>query len=210
MAIPKRTIERLIVYRRALAGKAALRVENVFSHELAAMARVTSVQVRRDLMEAGLSGSPSKGYSVERLIDQIGLILDAPNGLNAAVIGVGNMGRALLAYFSGRNSKINIVAAFDNDPTKIDRVIAGCRCYDSVELRAKVKELGIAIGIITVPVDRAQPTVDALSDAGVTGILNFAPVPLRVRPEVHVEQVDIMRALEKVAHFAKQEQSKEV
>ena len=200
----------MILYRRALAGKAALRVETVFSHELAAMAHVTAVQVRRDLMDAGFSGSPSKGYNVERLIDHIGLILDAPNGMSAAVVGVGNMGRALLAYFSGRNSKINIVAAFDNDPAKIDRVIAGCRCYDSVELRARVKELGIAVGIITVPADRAQPTADALSDAGVTGILNFAPVPLRVRPEVHVEQVDIMRALEKVAHFAKQEPLKEV
>ena len=174
------------------------------------MAHVTAVQVRRDLMDAGFSGSPSKGYNVERLIDHIGLILDAPNGMSAAVVGVGNMGRALLAYFSGRNSKINIVAAFDNDPAKIDRVIAGCRCYDSVELRARVKELGIAVGSITVPADRAQPTADALSDAGVTGILNFAPVPLRVRPEVHVEQVDIMRALEKVAHFAKQEPLKEV
>ena len=200
----------MILYRRALAGKAALRVETVFSHELAAMAHVTAVQVRRDLMDAGFSGSPSKGYNVERLIDHIGLILDAPNGMSAAVVGVGNMGRALLAYFSGRNSKINIVAAFDNDPAKIDRVIAGCRCYDSVELRARVKELGIAVGIITVPADRAQPTADALSDAGVTGILNFAPMPLRVRPEVHVEQVDIMRALEKVAHFAKQEPLKEV
>jgi redox-sensing transcriptional repressor len=144
----------------------------------------------------------------DRLLEDICRILDAPAGLNAAVIGVGNIGRSLISYFSGRSSKINIVAAFDNDPAKVGRVIAGCRCFDSVELRTRVRELGISLGIITVPAERAQATADALADAGVTGIVNFAPVPLRVRPEVFVEQVDIMRSLEKAAHFAKQQQSK--
>jgi redox-sensing transcriptional repressor len=100
--------------------------------------------------------------------------------------------------------------AFDSDPSKIGRVISGCRVYDTQTLYERVRELGAEIGIIAVPGPQAQAAADTLVEAGVTGILNFAPVPLSVRAGVHVEQVDIMRAIEKVAHFAKQEKAREV
>jgi redox-sensing transcriptional repressor len=200
-----KTVERLIVYRRALAGHDVAAQENIFSHDLAALAHVSATQVRRDLMEIGFSGSTNHGYRVQGLVRKFDRILDAPGGQNAALVGVGNMGRSLLSYLSGRSANITVVAAFDNDPAKIGRVIAGCRCYDITELADRVKELGIRIAILTVPGSQAQTVADALADAGVTGILNLAPVPLGRRPEVHVEQVDIMRALEKAAHFAKQQ-----
>ena len=202
--IPGRTVERLIVYRRVLGGQADAGLESVFSHELAALAHVSAVQVRRDLMEAGFSGSPSRGYDVKELLERVDRILDAPEGIKAALVGVGNMGRALLSYFSGRNQKISVVAAFDSDQSKVGRVIAGCRCYPVTSITDKARQLGITLGIIAVPGPQAQLTADALLEAGVTGILNFAPVPLKARAGVFVEQVDIMRAIEKVAHFAKQ------
>jgi len=205
-----RTVERLIVYRRVLGSRGEAGSRHIYSHELAGLARVTAVQVRRDLMAAGFSGSPSRGYEVDQLLGQIDRILDAPDGMRAVLVGVGNIGRSLLAFLAGRGLKIEIAAAFDSDPSKIDRVISGCRVYDIATLPEHVRELGAFIGIIAVPGLQAQAAAEALVDAGVTGILNFAPVPLYVRPGVHVEQVDIMRAIEKVAHFAKQEKAREV
>jgi redox-sensing transcriptional repressor len=205
-----RTVERLIVYRRLLASRGDGQPRHIYSHELAGLARVSAVQVRRDLMEAGFSGSPSRGYEVDELLGRIDGILDAPEGMKAVLVGAGNIGRALLSYLAGRGLKIEIVAAFDNDAAKIDRVISGCRVYDAQTLSGRVRDLGAYIGVIAVPGPQAQAAADALVEAGVTGILNFAPVPLTVRTGVHVEQVDIMRAIEKVAHFAKQEKAREV
>jgi redox-sensing transcriptional repressor len=205
-----RTVERLIVYRRLLASRGEGQGRHIYSHELAGLARVSAVQVRRDLMEAGFSGSPSRGYDVDQLLGRIDRILDAPEGMRAVLVGVGNIGRSLLSFLAGRGLKVDIVAAFDSDPAKINRVISGCRVYDTQALPERAREFGAYVGIIAVPGPQAQATAEALVEAGVTGILNFAPVPLHVRPGVHVEQVDIMRAIEKVAHFAKQEKAREV
>ena len=205
-----RTIERLIVYRRLLSATNGGQMKYVYSHEIAGLAHVSAVQVRRDLMEAGFSGSPSRGYEVGDLLSGIDTILDAPGGNKAVLVGVGNIGRAVLSFLSGRGMKVEVTAAFDNDPAKIDRVISGCRVYDVQMLDERVRELGTRVGIIAVPGPQAQAAADALVEAGVTGIVSFAPVPLLVRAGVAVEQVDIMRALEKVAHFAKQEKAREV
>jgi redox-sensing transcriptional repressor len=205
-----KTVERLITYRRLLASRAEGQPQHVFSHELAGLARVSAAQVRRDMMEAGFSGSPSRGYDVDELLGRIDRILDAPEGMKAVLVGVGNIGSALLSFLAGRGGKISVVAAFDNDPAKIDRVISGCRVYDIQSLPERVPTLGAQVGIIAVPESQARDTADVLVESGVTGILNFAPVPLPVRTGVYIEQVDIMRAIEKVAHFAKQEKVREV
>jgi len=202
-----RTIERLIVYRRLLSATNGGQMKYVYSHEIAGLAHVSAVQVRRDLMEAGFSGSPSRGYEVGDLLSGIDTILDAPGGNKAVLV---DIGRAVLSFLSGRGMKVEVTAAFDNDPAKIDRVISGCRVYDVQMLDERVRELGTRVGIIAVPGPQAQAAADALVEAGVTGIVSFAPVPLLVRAGVAVEQVDIMRALEKVAHFAKQEKAREV
>jgi redox-sensing transcriptional repressor len=205
-----KTVERLITYRRLLASRAEGQSRHVFSHELAGLARVSAAQVRRDMMEAGFSGSPSRGYDVDELLGRIDRLLDAPEGMKAVLVGVGNIGMALLSFLAGRGEKISVVAAFDNDPAKIDRVISGCRVYDIQTLPERVRTLGAQVGIVAVPEFQAKDAADALVESGVTGILNFAPVPLSVRTGVYVEQVDIMRAIEKVAHFAKQENAREV
>ena len=163
--IPPKVVERLVVYRRLLQARVEAEVSYIYSHELAALAHVTAVQVRRDLMVVGNAGNPRRGYDVAELAERIGVILDAPNGQKAALVGVGNVGRSLLTYFSGRNPKITVAAAFDSDPMKIGRVIAGCRCYDIQDLSGWVRELGITIGIVTVPGPQAQAMADTLVDA---------------------------------------------
>lgn len=205
MIIPSRTVERLIIYRRVLGD---FRPAYVFSHQLAALARVSPAQVRRDLMVAGIKGSPGSGYRTSYLLDNFARILDAPAGVSAVLVGVGNIGRALLEHFGGPQTQIHFVAAFDIDPAKIGRTIAGCPCWDVAQLPSRAVELGPGLGVIAVPPERAQAVADALTAVSVRAIVNFAPVLLRVRPGVHVEQVDIARAIAKAAYFGRLGQAK--
>ena len=197
-------VGRLSLYRRLLRVLENRGVENVFSHELAARARVTAAQVRRDVMELGFSGSPARGYSVEGLIECIGEAVDSAEGESVALTGIGNLGRAIMAYFAGRRPNLSIVAAFDKDPSKVDRVVHGVRCYPVSELTEVVRNEGIRVGIITVPAAAAQEMADLLVGAGVRGLLNLAPRPLHMRSGVYVESVDVTTALEKVAYFARE------
>jgi redox-sensing transcriptional repressor len=198
-----KTIGRLSIYRRILNRLLSEGIKNVFSHQLAVMAGVTPAQVRRDIMSIGYSGNPNRGYGVIELIESIGHSLDDPHGQRAALVGVGNLGRAILNYFSGRRPKLSIVAAFDTDPKKYDRVIQGCRCFSIERLEEVVKELGIDIGIITVPSGEAQKVANSFVQAGIKGILNYAPVRIQVPINIYVEDIDMSMALEKVAYFAR-------
>jgi len=199
----ERTIARLSLYRRLLSNLATNTVVNVFSHELAVSAGVTPAQVRRDMMAVGYSGSPSKGYSVKDLIKSIDDFLDAPEGQRVALVGIGNVGRALIAYFSGRRPQLKLVAAFDNDPKLINRTIHGCKCLHAAELAETAKQEDINIAIIAVPASDAQAVADNCVKAGIHGILNFAPVPLKLPPNVYCDNIDMAVALEKVAFFAR-------
>lgn len=201
--IAVKTVARLSLYRRLLMQLAAQGAQHVYSHELAALAGSTATQVRRDLMAVGCTGSPSRGYHVGELMEGIGKVLDAPEGQRVGLVGVGNLGRAILAYFGGRRPKLSIVAAFDVDPYKINRVIHGCRCHPMADLARVVDEESIEIAILTVRRDVAQKAADQLVRAGVKGILNFAPVPLRAPAHVYVEDIDMAMSLEKVAFFAR-------
>ena len=203
--VPEKTIGRLSLYRRLLRAMHSRGAKYVFSHELANAARVTAAQVRRDIMALGYVGSPVRGYDVTELIGSIAGKLDAPEPEGVALVGVGNLGRAIMAFFSGRRPKLAITAAFDTDPEKVNRVIHGVRCYPAEDTEKVIREQGIRLAIIAVPASMAQAVTDQLVRAGVRGILNFAPLPLRFGPGVYVEAVDMTSALEKVAYFARQE-----
>ena len=97
-----------------------------------------------------------KGYDVKELIDTISRIIDSDEGMNVAIIGIGNLGRALAGYFKGKRSKLNLVASFDNDPQKINKVISGVKCYPYNDMEKIIGELKIQIAILTVPADFAR------------------------------------------------------
>ena len=198
-----KTIGRLSLYRRVLYGLLAEGERSIYSHQLASLVGGTPAQVRRDVMAVGYTGSPSRGYDIQELAVGIGNYLDAAEGQGVALVGVGNLGRAILAYFSGRRPRLTIEAAFDNDPAKVGRAIHGCRCYSIKELGRVVREQGIQIGLITVPADAAQIVADRLCESGVRGLVNFAPVRLRLPEHVYVEDIDMTMSLEKVAFFAR-------
>lgn len=203
--ISQKTIERLTVYNRCLKQLRSLAKSHTYSHELAKLAGVSAAQLRRDIMAVGYSGSPVKGYDINQLAQSIDNFLEAPNDQPVALVGVGNLGRAILTYFNGRRANLRIVAAFDNDPQKADRVIQATRCYPMTKLQNIINQQNISTAIITVPADQAPAVADILVNAGIRGILNFAPLHLNLPQSVFVENVDMAMALQKVAYFARKD-----
>jgi redox-sensing transcriptional repressor len=171
---------------------------------MAAIAGTTAAQVRRDWMVIGYTGSPAHGYEVSDVVAAISKFLDPAAEQKVALVGIGNLGRAILVYFTGRRPKLSVVAAFDTDPHKVNRVIHGCRCYPKQQLREIIAANDIKIAIIAVPASEAQYVADSLVASGVRGLLNFAPVPLRVPQGVFVEDIDLTMSLEKVAYFSRE------
>jgi redox-sensing transcriptional repressor len=201
--LPHKTVERLSQYRRALLLILSKEKTHVFSHEIAQMLHITPVQVRRDLMLIGYSGNLRKGYDIKELIELIGKIIDTDKGQTVAVVGLGNLGKAIISYFRGKRTKLAIVAAFDVNSEKIDRVYNGVPCYHADLLPEIIKKENISIGIITVPAEQAPAIAETLVLSGIKGILNFTPKPLNVSPYVYLEEYDMITSLEKVAFFAK-------
>jgi redox-sensing transcriptional repressor len=201
--VSDRTIARLSAYRRVLDRFIQAGQPNVYSYQIASASGATPAQVRRDLMAVGYSGSPNRGYKAAELAASIGEFLDNPAGDNAGLVGVGNLGRAILAFFSGRRPRLSIAAAFDVTPEKVDRTVHGCRCYSIEQFPAVASRLKITIGIICTPADAAQKIAETMVESGVRGILNFAPVALKLPPWVFTEDIDMTTALEKVAYFAR-------
>ncbi|MGA2823134.1 MAG: redox-sensing transcriptional repressor Rex [Bacteroidales bacterium] len=201
--LPHKTVERLSQYRRSLLLILTKEKTHVFSHEIAQILHITPVQVRRDLMLIGYSGNLRKGYDIKELIDMIGNIIDTDKGQRVAVIGLGNLGKAFISYFKGKRTKLTIVAAFDINPDKIDRIYDGVPCYNINRITEIMKKDSITIGIITVPAEQAPAIAETLVLAGIKGILNYSPKPLNVSPYVYLEEYDMITSLEKVAFFAK-------
>ncbi len=202
--LPGKTVERLSEYRRQLLGCLAENKNYIFSHDLAALLHITAVQVRRDLMLIGYSSVLRKGYDIKELIDTIGRIIDSGEGLNVAIIGIGNLGRAVTGYFRGKRSKLNVVASFDNDPQKVNKVVSGVKCYHVQDMEQIIKELNIKIAIMTVPADYAKSILEQVVRFGIKGILNFTTIPLKVPSGVYLEEYDMITSMEKVAYFVKE------
>jgi redox-sensing transcriptional repressor len=190
-------------YRRLLQALQADGLESIYSHQLARHAVVSAAQVRRDLMVIGYSGSPNRGYDVAACIDSISHFLDGAVRQEIALVGVGNLGRAVLAHFAEKSPSVAIVAAFDVDPALTDTVVHGVRCLDAGLMEALLRDLGIQIAVLTVPGKAAQQTGETLVRAGVKSIISFAPTPLALPNDIFVEYMDITAALESAAYFAR-------
>lgn len=203
MKLPEKTVERLSEYRRTLLECLAKGKTHIYSHELAGLHNITAVQVRRDLMLIGYSSMKKRGYDAQELIEVIGKLLDHSQGLNVAVIGMGNLGRAVTTYFTGKRPKLNVVATFDVDDNKVDRVISGVKCYHIRDLKKVVEQNKISIAIIASPPNTAVSITEMLVTAGIKGILNFTTTPLMVPPTVFLEEYDMITSMEKVAYFVK-------
>ncbi|MBP7795149.1 MAG: redox-sensing transcriptional repressor Rex [Elusimicrobiales bacterium] len=203
MRKPKhKTVERLLKYLEYVKKKMNDGNMSVFSHELAKYVGVSPAQVRQDLMDLEIKGTPQSGYSVEEFFNAICSHLKCEKKTKVILIGVGNLGKAILSYFLKRKSTLEIAAAFDSDAQKTGRIFSGTPILNIEEIEKYIKRERIKVAIITTPQESAQRIADLLVRAGIRSIVNFAPVMIQVPENVFVEQIDITLSIEKAAYFA--------
>lgn len=199
-AIPDATVARLPLYLRALYELTERGTQTVSSDGLAQAAGVNSAQVRKDLSYLGSHGIRGVGYAVEDLLDHISAVLGLNRDWRVMLVGVGNLGRALASYGGFRERGFRVAALVDADPDKIGQEVAGRRIEPLDDLDAVVAREEVAIAVVAVPADAAQPVADRLVAAGITAILNFAPAHLEVPPDITVRKVDLSTELQILAY----------
>ncbi|GAU08393.1 redox-sensing transcriptional repressor Rex [Desulfoplanes formicivorans] len=197
--IPRATIQRLAAYVQILETLSQEGEKVISSEGLARACGVNPSQIRKDLAYFGEFGVRGVGYYVQDLLTAIKQSLGIDRIWNVALVGVGNLGRALLRHKILRKRGFMVVGAFDCDPFKIGEEIAGLEVYSSKRLQELAQELNVEIGVITTPPKRAQRAANYLVEAGVKGIVNFAPVRIDVPENVAVEYVDFIHHLFSVA-----------
>ena len=199
--IPRKTIYRLSVYSRCLARLRDNNIQTVSSEALAKVAGVKPTQLRKDLAYFGQFGTRGLGYDVIELATMISDELGTTSLQPVILVGVGNLGLALLSYRGFEKEGFEITAAFDLEPKrrrdkKITQPIFGME-----ELPAFVRQHGVRMAVLTVPAAAAQEVANQLIQAGVTGILNFSPIVLSVPEEVMVNNVNLAIELENLSYF---------
>ena len=198
--IADETVRRLPIYLRGLMFLSEQGQQSVSSRNLADFLGVNPWQIRKDFSYFGDFGTPGVGYNIKKLIKQINRILKLNIVHKAALVGVGNLGSAVLAYSGFRIYGFDIVAAFDTNPKKIGRKVKNITIEDASNLQT-LKRRKINLAIITVHRDAAQQTADALVKAGVKGILNFSPCYITVPKKVKVITIDIAMDLARLPYY---------
>jgi redox-sensing transcriptional repressor len=198
-SVPKAVVSRLSLYLRELARLVREGDETTSSSQLGRALGFTDAQVRKDLAYFGHFGYPGIGYRCEELIAEIRKILGTDQQWPAVLVGVGNLGRALLGYRGFQQRGFRILAAFDSDQAKVGSQIEGVQVHHLDRLAEVARSQRIRLGMIAVPAAAAQLVADRLVAAGVEGILNFAPVTLRVPANVSQVGVDLAIELEQLS-----------
>jgi redox-sensing transcriptional repressor len=195
------TLNRLSFYLRCLRQLQELGIRRVSSQEMAQRYHLSATQIRKDLAQFGEFGIRGVGYDVDELADHLNALLGLDRKHAMVIVGMGNLGSALAQYLGFNYGAFQVVAGVDIDPKKIGRRIGGLTVRSSADLKAVVHESGAEIGVLAVPAETAQENYDALADAGVRGVLNFAPVRVKGRPDVPLKNVDLRINLEELAFF---------
>jgi redox-sensing transcriptional repressor len=200
--IPEATVNRLPVYLRALYALADRGIATVSSEELATAAGVNSAKLRKDLSHLGSYGTRGVGYDVEYLVYQVSRELGLTQDWPVVIVGAGNLGHALANYGGFASRGFRVAALFDTDPLVVGTQIAAQVVRHADEIEPLIARYGVSIGVIAVPAAAAQGVCDRLVAAGITSILNFAPVVLSVPPGVDVRKVDLSIELQILAFHA--------
>lgn len=197
--VPKAVVSRLSLYLRELQHLVREGRETVSSSQLGELLGFTDAQVRKDLAYFGQFGYPGVGYRCQELVKAIRGILGTDRRWPVIIVGMGNLGRALIGYKGFTQQGFEIVAAFDNDPAKVGQQIEGVPIHALADLDEIVKRHGVRLGIVAVPAEGAQTVADSLVNAGLTALLNFAPLTISLPEGVHQVGVDLAIELEQLS-----------
>jgi redox-sensing transcriptional repressor len=203
--IPDVVIDRLPVYARALAALERNGREVVSSQELGAQLGVTPAQIRKDLSYFGRFGKQGRGYNVRRLLEELHQILGLDRQWSMVLVGVGQLGRAIMQYAGFGPQGFRIVAAFDADTRLVGQSIDEVSVRHVDDLSDVLAGMHIDIGIVATPAASAQKVIDALVACGIKAILNYAPIAVQVPPGVHVKDIDPVLALQSMTFYLKQD-----
>ena len=199
--IPEATVVRLPVYQRILAGLLRAGVATVSSDKLAELARMSAAKVRKDLSLLGSFGTRGTGYDAAFLVAQIDQALGVDRDWPVAIVGIGNLGRALVGSEGFRSRGFRVAALFDVDPAVVGEKVGPVVVRHVDDLASLGPEDRPAIGVIATPADAAQEVCDALVGIGVPSILTFAPVVLSVPYDVHLRYVDLSIELQVMSFY---------
>ena len=199
--IPEATVARLPLYYRALVEMAEQRIPTVSSERLAEMAGVNAAKVRKDFSYLGSYGTRGVGYDVEYLLFQISKELGLTQDWPVVIVGIGNLGAALANYRGFQARGFRIVALVDADPAKCGKEVGGLVVEPLRDLPRIVAERDVAIGIIATPAAVAQEVAELLVSAGVTSVLNFAPIVIAVPAGVSLRKVDLSIELQILSYY---------
>ncbi len=198
--VPQVTVKRLSRYLTVLERFQEQGYETISSEELASELHVKPSQLRKDLAYFGEFGTRGMGYTIDTLAEALRRILGLHRQWAIAIIGVGNLGTALLRYRGLNEKGFRVAALFDDDPEKVGSSRSGVHIYHIEELPTVVSEKNIQIAIITVPAPAARATAEAAIRSGIKAILNFAPVSIKAPSDVMCLQVDITSELKTLSH----------
>lgn len=198
--IPDETVRRLPIYLRGLMISANQGMEHISSKSLADFVGVNSWQIRKDFSYFGDFGTRGVGYNIVKLAREIKKILRLDIIRKAALVGVGDLGSALLAYPGFAAYGLDIVAAFEVDPKKIGKTLGGVKIEDFARIETLARR-GISLAVVAVPGAAAQETVDKLVEAGIRGVLNFAPCKVLAPKRVKVITLDIAMELARLPYY---------
>ncbi|MDY7040789.1 MAG: redox-sensing transcriptional repressor Rex [Chloroflexota bacterium] len=199
--VPDIVVGRLPLYLRALSFQAAEGREVISSQELGHKLGISPAQIRKDLSHFGEFGKQGTGYDVQYLSEQLLRILKVNEEREVALIGAGDLGRALVHYdgFADKGFRISLV--FDNNSQKIGQRLGLFEILDSESIETIIPDKGIEVAIVAVPANAAQEVVDALVRAGVKAILNYAPITVKVPKDLQVQYIDPVIHLQHMAYY---------
>jgi redox-sensing transcriptional repressor len=195
------TLNRLSLYLRCLQHLHAEGVERVSSKELAERYQLSASQIRKDLAQFGEFGIRGVGYEIEHLRDRLRALLGLDRRQGLVILGVGSVGTALARFAGFNQDGYRVVGLVDADPAKVGRRLGELRVEPPARLSALVRETGATIGVLAVPAAAAQAGYDALAEAGVRAVLNFAPTQIRASRGVRLKTVDLRVDLEELGFF---------
>lgn len=201
--IPKATLKRLPLYYRFVSTLYNSGVDRVSSKELSEGLKIDSATIRRDFSYFGELGKKGYGYNISYLLKFFRTTLEQDDMTKVAIVGVGNLGTALVNYNFTVNDRMQIVAAFDQSEDIIGSMVGKLTVDSMDDFEKVVEEVGIQVVILTVPQQAAQKVADRITSSGITGILNFTPQRINVPEKVQVHHIDLGIELQSLIFFMK-------